>query len=219
MLVVLTQKGHVCLFSKDGSEIHRTSFLLGGLGIDDIITYNTHFANNFGNPEKAYHKCTAVRGATIYILGPLHLMVSRLLPWKERIQVLQRAGDWMGALDMSMRLYDGHAHGVIDLPVTVDAIRDVIMPFLVELILSYVDEVFSYISVALCNQIGKLGLLENQESPDNTLRTEIENQYGRVGGVAVEFCIHIKRTDILFDSIFSKFVTVQHGGNLICLSS
>lgn len=212
MLVVVTLRGHLCLFSKDGNELHRTSFIVSGLGIDDVITYNTYFSNTFGNPEKAFHNSIAVRGATIYILGPMHLIVSRLLPWRERIQVLQRAGDWMGALDMSMRLYDGNAHGVIDLPRTVDAIREVIMPFLVELILSYVDEVFSYISVAFCNQIEKVDLAEGMKSADSTLLAEIEGQYARVGGVAVEFCVHIKRTDILFDTIFSKFVAVEHGG-------
>ncbi|WOK95317.1 hypothetical protein Cni_G04024 [Canna indica] len=215
MLVILTLRGQLCLFSKDGNELHRTSFVVSGLGVDDVITYNTYFSNTFGNPEKAFHNSIAVRGATIYILGPMHLIVSRLLPWRERIQELQRAGDWMGALDMSMRLYDGHAHGVIDLPRTVDTIREVIMPFLVELIVSYVDEVFSYISVAFCNQIEKVGPAEEMKSTDSTLRAEIEDQYARVGGVAVEFCVHIGRTDILFDSIFSKFVAVQHGGTFL----
>ncbi|XP_073012447.1 uncharacterized protein [Typha latifolia] len=215
MLLVLTFRGQLCLFSKDGNELHRTSFVLDGLEIDDIITYHTHFSNVFGNPEKAYHNSVAVRGATVYILGPMHLIVSRLLPWKERIQVLQRAGDWMGALDMAMRLYDGHSEGVIDLPRTVGAIREAIMPFLVELLLSYVDEVFSYISVAVGNQVGKGGPVEGPNYADGSLRTEIEEQYARVGGVAVEFCVHIKRSDILFDNIFSKFVAVQHGGTFL----
>ncbi|XP_042405548.1 vacuolar protein sorting-associated protein 8 homolog isoform X1 [Zingiber officinale] len=215
MLVVVTLRGQLCLFTKDGNEIHRISFIVSGLGIDDVITYNTFFSNTFGNPEKGFHNSIAVRGATVYILGPMHLIVSRLLPWREKIQVLQRAGDWMGALDMSMRLYDGHAQGVIDLPRTVVAIREVIMPFLVELILSYVDEVFSYISVAFCNQIEKAGLVEDIKSSDSTLQKEIEDQYARVGGVAVEFCIHISRIDILFDSIFTKFVAVQHGGTFL----
>ncbi|XP_073114052.1 uncharacterized protein [Elaeis guineensis] len=215
MLVLLTLRGQLCLFAKDGNELHRTSFIVDGLGIDDMITYHTHFSNIFGNPEKAYHNAVSVRGATIYILGPMHLIISRLLPWKERIQVLQRAGDWMGALDMSMRLYDGHAHGVIDLPRTVDSIREAIMPFLVELLLSYVDEVFSYISVAFCNQTEKVGWMESPKIRHSSMRTEVEEQYARVGGVAVEFCVHIKRTDILFDSIFSKFVAVQHGGTFL----
>ncbi|XP_038973310.1 vacuolar protein sorting-associated protein 8 homolog isoform X2 [Phoenix dactylifera] len=215
MLVMLTLRGQLCLFAKDGNELHRTSFIVDGLGIDDMITYHTHFSNIFGNPEKAYQNAVSVRGATIYILGPMHLIISRLLPWKERIQVLQRAGDWMGALDMSMRLYDGHAHGVIDLPRTVDSIREVIMPFLVELLLSYVDEVFSYISIAFCNQTDKGGWMGGPKITDSSMCTEVEEQYARVGGVAVEFCVHIKRTDILFDSIFSKFVAVWHGGTFL----
>ncbi|KAJ4978653.1 hypothetical protein NE237_009433 [Protea cynaroides] len=215
MLVVLTLRGQLCLFAKEGTELHRTSFAVDDSRGDDLITYHTYFTNIFGNPEKAYHNCVAVRGATIYILGPMHLVVSRLLPWKERIQVLRSAGDWMGALDMAMRLYDGHAHGVIDLPRTPDAIRETIMPYLVELLLSYVDEVFSYISVAFCNQSGKVEEVDETKSSSSSVRSEMEEQFARVGGVAVEFCVHIKRTDILFDDIFSRFVAVKHGGTFL----
>ncbi|XP_043698874.1 vacuolar protein sorting-associated protein 8 homolog isoform X2 [Telopea speciosissima] len=215
MLVVLTLRGQLCLFAKEGTELHRTSFAIDDSRGDDLVTYHTHFSNIFGNPEKAYHNCVAVRGATIYILGPMRLVVSRLLPWKERIQVLRRAGDWMGALDMAMRLYDGHAHGVIDLPRTPDAIRETIMPYLVELLLSYVDEVFSYISVAFCNQLGKVEEVDETKSRSGSVHSDMDEQFARVGGVAVEFCVHIKRTDILFDDIFSKFVAVQHGGTFL----
>ncbi|KAL2336279.1 hypothetical protein Fmac_010725 [Flemingia macrophylla] len=83
------------------------------------------------------------------------------------------------------------------------------MPFLAELLTSYVDEVFSYISVAFCSQIGKLDQSNDSNSRSNSVHSEIKEQYARVGGVAVEFCYHVKRTDILFDEIFSKFVDAQ----------
>ncbi|XP_012083104.1 vacuolar protein sorting-associated protein 8 homolog isoform X2 [Jatropha curcas] len=210
MLVVLTLTGQLYLFAKDGTLIHQTSFAVDGSGGDDLVAYHTHLINIFGNPEKAYHNCIAVRGASIYIIGPMQLIVSRLLPWKERIQVLRRAGDWMGALNMAITLYDGQAHGVIDLPKSMDAVQETIMPYLVELLLSYVDEVFSYISVAFCNQIGKVEKQDDSKSGSSSLHSEIKEQFTRVGGVAVEFCVHVRRTDILFDEIFSKFVAVQH---------
>lgn len=204
--------GQLCLFAKDGTVIHQTSFSVDGFGGDDLIAYHTHFINIFGNPEKAYHNCVAVRGASVYVLGPMHLIVSRLLPWKERIQVLRGAGDWMGALNMAMTIYDGQAHGVVDLPRTLVAVQETIMSYLVELLLSYVEEVFSYISVAFCNQIGKRDQADDVNSKSSSMHSEIKEQYTRVGGVAVEFCVHIKRTDILFDEIFSKFVAVQQRG-------
>ncbi|KAJ6878484.1 hypothetical protein NC652_032103 [Populus alba x Populus x berolinensis] len=210
MLVVLTLTGQLYLFAKDGTVIHQTSFAVDGSGGDDLAAYHTHLINIYGNPEKAYHNCIGVRGASVYILGPTHLIVSRLLPWKERIQVLRRAGDWMGALNMAMTLYDGQAHGVVDLPKSVDAVKEAIMPYLVELLMSYVDEVFSYISVAFCNQIGKVEQQDDSKTGSNSVHSEIKEQFTRVGGVAVEFCVHIQRTDILFDEIFSKFVSVQH---------
>lgn len=212
MLVVLTVTGQLYLFAKDGAVIHQTSFAVECSGGDDLAAYHTHLINIYGNPEKAYHNCIGVRGASVYILGPTHLIVSRLLPWKERIQVLRRAGDWMGALNMAMTLYDGQAHGVVDLPKSVDAVKEAIMPYLVELLMSYVDEVFSYISVAFCNQIGKAEQQDDSMTGSNPVNSEIKEQFTRVGGVAVEFCVHIQRTDILFDEIFSKFVSVQHRG-------
>lgn len=210
--------GQLCLFAKDGTVIHQTSFSVDGFGGDDLIAYHTHFVNIFGNPEKAYHNCVAVRGASVYVLGPMNLIVSRLLPWKERIQVLRRAGDWMGALNMAMTIYDGQAHGVVDLPRTLVAVQEAIMSYLVELLLSYVEEVFSYISVALGNQIGIMDQVDDLNSKSSSVHSEIKEQYTRVGGVAVEFCVHIKRTDILFDEIFSKFVAVQQRGilNPVC---
>ncbi|RVW95484.1 Vacuolar protein sorting-associated protein 8-like [Vitis vinifera] len=167
ILVVLTSTGQLCLFAKDGTVIHQTSFAVDGSGGDDPVAYHTYFTNIFGNPEKLI-----------------------------RI-VLRKAGDWMGALNMAMTLYDGNSHGVIDLPRSLEAVQEAIMPYLVELLLSYVDEVFSYISVAFCNQIGKMEQLDDPKNRGSSVHSEIKEQFTRVGGVAVEFCVHIKRTDIL----------------------
>ncbi|KAJ1265956.1 hypothetical protein BS78_08G113600 [Paspalum vaginatum] len=212
MLVILNLRGQLCLFSKDGSELRRTTFVPDGLLFDDTILHHTHFLNRFGNPERHFNSSVAVRGATVYILGPTFLTISRLLPWKERIEALKRAGDWMGALDMAMRLYDGQTQGVVDLPRTVDSIRDAIMPYLVELLLSYISYVFEYISIALSNHTGKGGESDGLIEADPSLLTQREEQYARVGGVAVEYCVHIGRNDILFDMVFSKFVVAQSGG-------
>lgn len=212
MLVILTLTGQLCLFTRDGKLIHQTSYALDRFGGEDLISYHAHFSNIFGNPEKSYHNCVALRGASIYILGPTLLVVSRLLPWKERIQVLRKAGDWMGALNMAMTLYDGEAHGVIDLPRSLESVQEAIMPYLVELLFAYVDEVFSYISVACNSQIGKVVDFDGPASVNSSKLSEIKEQFTRVGGVAVEFCVHIKRTDILFEDIFSKFITVHHRG-------
>ncbi|KAE8671209.1 vacuolar protein sorting-associated protein 8-like protein isoform X3 [Hibiscus syriacus] len=153
MMVVLTMSGKLNMFSGDGTLIHQTSFAIDGLGGDDLITYHTHFFNIFGNPEKAYHNC---------------------------VTVLWKAGDWMGALNMAMTLYDGQAHGVIDLPRNLDSVQETIMPY----------------------------LPDDWESRNGSVHSGIKEQFTHVGGVAVEFCVHIRRTDILSDEIFSKFVAV-----------
>ncbi|XP_057778554.1 uncharacterized protein LOC130997300 [Salvia miltiorrhiza] len=198
MLAILTSTAHLCLYAKDGNLIHQISFSVDGFQGDNLISHHIYFTNSFGNPEKAYHNSISVRGATIYILGQEHLIVSRLLSWKERIEVLRKAGDWIGALNMAMSLYDGQSHGLVDLPKNLDDLQRTVMPYLAELLQAYVNEVFSYLSVACYNQNTKV----DQSN-------EIKEQYIRVGGVAVEFCVHIRRTDILFDDIMSKFDEAQ----------
>lgn len=210
MLVILTLACQLCLFTRDGTLIHQTSYASDVTGGDDLISYHTYFTNMYGNPEKAYHNSLAVRGASVYILTPRNVVVSRLLLWRERIEVLRNAGDWMGAFNMAMTLYDGQAHGVIDLPRDLHAVQEAIMPYLVELLFSYVDEVFSYISVACFNQISKEEEVNGSLTKSNSASSELKDQFTRVGGVAVEFCVHIRRTDILFNEVFSKFVAVQH---------
>ncbi|KAF3627229.1 putative vacuolar protein sorting-associated protein 8 -like protein isoform X3 [Capsicum annuum] len=170
--------GQLCFFSKDGNLIHRRSFSMDGSCGEDLMSYHAYFSNVFGNPEKAHHNYLGVRGATLYILRPSQLVVSRLLSWKKRIEVLHKAGDWMSALNMAMSLYDGQAHAVIDLPKNLDDVQKTLMPYLVQLLLSYVDE----------------------------------EHYTLVGGVSIEFSLHIKRLDVLFDKIFPKYVAVNHKG-------
>lgn len=215
MLVVLTSKGQLCLFTKEGTELDRSRLPLEDVGGDSSVIYHTHFMNAFGNPEKAFHNSVAVRGAAIYLLGPTWLLRSRLLPWKERIQALQNAGDWMGALHMAMELYDGNAQGVIGLPRTLDALREAIMAFLLQLLSAYVDEAFSYISLAFSNQHEKLEAEVEGQNQKKSVSLQIKEQFARVGGVAIEFCVHIRRTDVLFDSVFSKFLGVKHGGTFL----
>ncbi|KAL1535637.1 vacuolar protein sorting-associated protein 8 [Salvia divinorum] len=194
MLAILTSTAQLCLYAKDGNLIHQTSFSVDGFRGDNLISHHIYYTNSSGNPEKAYHNSISVRGATMYILGQEHLIVSRLLSWKERIEVLRKAGDWIGALNMAMALYDGQSYGLVDLPKNLDDLQRTVMPYLAELLQAYVSEVFSYLSVACYNQNTK----EDQSN-------EIKEQFIRVGGVAVEFCVHIRRTDILFDDIMSKF--------------
>lgn len=210
MLVVLTVAGQLYLFAKDGKVINQTSYSTDGSRVDDLMAYHTYFTNGYGNPKKAHHNCLAVRGATIYLLGPSELVVSRLLPWRERIELLRGTGDWMAALGMALTLYNGQAHGVIDLPRSLDDIQKAVMPYLAELILSYVDEVFSYVEVACGHQIGASEQSDESKSKSSSDYLDIKEQCIRVGGVAVEFCVHINRTDILFDEIYSKFDAAKH---------
>lgn len=72
-----------------------------------------------GNMQ-AYQQSIFVRGASIYLLGPTWILGSHLFPWKEKIKSLQNEGEWMDALHIEIKLYDGNAQGVISLPRTLE---------------------------------------------------------------------------------------------------
>ena len=99
----------------------------------------------------------------------------------------------MGALHLAMELYDGNAQGVIGLPRTLEAMQEAIMPFLLQLLSAYVDEALSYISLAFSNQHGKTESNAQGKSQKDTVHVQIKEQFARVGGVAIEFCVHIKK--------------------------
>lgn len=227
MMVVATSKDQLCLFTNEGVEIERAVLGTehGGSG---AFIYHTHFMNLYGNPEKAYHNALAVRGAALYLLGPSQLWRARLLPWRDRIKALENAGDWMGAFHIAMEIYDGRSQGVTGLPKGLDAMREAIMPTLLALLSAYIDEAFAYLSLALgpsssttmmqiapepIKQQHELSLTQGSTArqPDNGV-VEAREQYARVGGVAIEFCVHIRKTEVLFENVFSKFEAVGQRG-------
>lgn len=213
MLVIVTAKDELCLFTKEGVELERGSIMGEQEGVGSLI-YHTHIMNALGNPEKAYHSSLSVRGAALYLMGPHQLWRARLLPWRERIKALEDAGDWMGAFHIAMELYDGRARGVTGLPRGLDAMRDAIMSPLLGLLSAYIDMAFAYLSVAFgsttetasqtADRQGSVGLGQDLQ--------EAREQYARVGGVAIEFCVHIGKQDVLFENVFSKFVAVGQRG-------
>lgn len=198
MLVVVTAKDELCLFTREGVELERGSIRGEQEGVGSLI-YHTHIMNALGNPEKAYHSSLSVRGAALYLMGPQQLWRARLLPWRERIKALEDAGDWMGAFHIAMELYDGRARGVTGLPRGLDAMREAIMSTLLALLSAYIDQVFEYLSVAF-------------KTTGEGLGQEAREEYARVGGVAIEFCVHIGKQDVLFENVFSKFVAVGQRG-------
>ncbi|XP_073396316.1 uncharacterized protein [Physcomitrium patens] len=221
MLVIVTAKDQLCLFTKEGIEVERGSIRGDQEGMGALI-YHSHIMNALGNPEKAYHSSLSVRGAALYLMGPQQLWRARLLPWRERIKALEDAGDWMGAFHIAMELYDGRARGVTGLPRGLDAMREAIMSTLLALLSAYIDMAFAYLSVAYgsatlpaLNSSSETASQAADRQGSGGLGQDLQDareQYARVGGVAIEFCVHIGKQDVLFENVFSKFVAVGQRG-------
>ncbi|XP_024531344.1 vacuolar protein sorting-associated protein 8 homolog [Selaginella moellendorffii] len=198
MLVVATVKAELCLFTKEGLALERAA-IRDNDGHTEPLTFHTYFLETCNNPEKVYGNSLGVRGAASYFLGASKLWRARLLPWQDRIKALQDAGDWMGAFQIAMELFDGRARGVTGLPSGLRAMQEAIMPNLLALLSSYIDEAFAYVRLAL-------GVPETEAARE---------QYARVGRVAIEFCVHISRTDVLFENVFRKFDEVAQAATFL----
>ncbi|WVZ90880.1 hypothetical protein U9M48_037136 [Paspalum notatum var. saurae] len=67
MLVILNLRGQLCLFSKDGSELRRTTFVPDGLLFDDTILHHAHFLNRYANLKSSNNMIT---GMFLEVLEP-----------------------------------------------------------------------------------------------------------------------------------------------------
>ncbi|KAI5084933.1 hypothetical protein GOP47_0001102 [Adiantum capillus-veneris] len=147
----------------------------------------------------------------MYLLGPQRIYRAHLLPWQDQLRALQDAGDWMGAFHVGMELFDGRALAVMGLPRGIDALRKIVTPTLLSLLSNYIDEVFTYLSLAFGSTIDAApNAVEKEE-----LTVQAKEQYARVGGVAIEFCVHIHQTDVLFNHIFHKFCAAEQRGTFL----
>ncbi|MCO5587402.1 hypothetical protein L7F22_041351 [Adiantum nelumboides] len=204
IVAIMTLKEQLCLFTKEGLEVQRVAMESGETSTSLELTYHTHMLNTFGNPEKTYFSSLTAGVATMYLLGPQRIYRAHLLPWQDQLKALQDAGDWMGAFHVGMELFDGRALAVMGLPRGIDALRKIATPTLLNLLFDYIDEVFTYLSLAFGTTIDAATAAEKEE-----LTAQAKEQYARVGGVAIEFCVHIHQTDALFNHIFHKFCAAE----------
>jgi hypothetical protein len=188
------------LFTREGKQVEQVNIESNEMKTT-ALSYHAHILNTFGNPEKTYHSSIAVQAGTMYLLGPLQVWRARLLPWQERIKSLQNAGDWMGAFHVGMEVFDGKALALMGLPRKIDLLQKAAVPVLLDLLSAYVDEAFAYLSLAFGS---------GTESSSEVAKAK--EQYTRVGGVAIEFCVHIHQTDVLFNRIFNNFCNAGQRG-------
>ncbi|MCO5611674.1 hypothetical protein L7F22_065929 [Adiantum nelumboides] len=210
IVAIMTLKEQLCLFTKEGLEVQRVAMESGETSTSLELAYHTHMLNIFGNPEKTYFSSLTAGVATMYLLGPQRIYRAHLLPWQDQLRALQDAGDWMGAFHVGMELFDGRALAVMGLPRGIDALRKIATPTLLNLLFNYIDEVFTYLSLAFGTTIDAATAAEKEE-----LTAQAKEQYARVGGVAIEFCVHIHQTDALFNHIFHKFCAAEQRGTFL----
>lgn len=225
VLVVATVKGQLLVYKKDGTEIERATLkdVQGNVG---ALMYHTHFVNEFENPEKAFHNTIGVRGAALYLLGPSQLWRARLLPWFDRLKLLKGSGDWMEAFRFALELFDGKAESVTGLPRRLEAMRHAIRDTLLGLLFSYLDEVFAYLALGSSSAVFDSNPIpaetesgEAVESPTGIetwgranlglkMIAEPHEHYAKIGRMSIEFCVHIGKTEVICEDIYSRFESV-----------
>lgn len=106
----------------------------------------------------------------------------------------------MSTFCTALDLQEGTTLGVTGLPQNLDQSRAATSSFSLGLLHQYVDEAFQYLQLAGGKEGGNFHEVSSRE------------EYARVGGVAVEFLVRLKRTDVLFGDVLSKFEAVGQRG-------
>lgn len=110
-----------------------------------------------------------------------------LLTWQERIETLVGAGLWLDALALALDFHEGRGKAIVGLPSETTFLREVTGNKVADLLLQFV-------TVSL-------------NAPGSNLT--------QLAHVCIEYCLAIRRTDLLFGEILHNFQSTGHTGVLL----
>lgn len=147
-----------------------------------------------GGKEVAYE--SGIRGSdeSLLLMGVDRIIEANVLSWSERVNALVDKGQWIEALALALDFYEGCAKAAIGLPRSERELKHILADRIVQLLMSYVDLGLG----------GSRGYAAGRSNQSGNRHLQL------IGGVAIDYCVIIERTDILFQDIYLKFV--QAGG-------
>ncbi|PVD38848.1 hypothetical protein C0Q70_01472 [Pomacea canaliculata] len=118
-----------------------------------------------------------------------------------RIDVLVKAGQYHDALALALSFYEGKAKAVVGLPSSHSQRAQIVSHQIIDILFEFVD------------------LSMTKLCPDKGRIEELEDYYQEIVPVCVDYCLHLKKMDILFGRIYDRFAAdvIAKGTFLECL--
>jgi len=159
------------------------------------------------------HERVRASGGLMYVLGTNELATVRLQPWPARVEALVDAGEWLEALALALdsvtRSDDGASPQVAE-----PAEDGLVVPFGLAMPCAEpaptADELLAvavlrrYVRLALENAPSS-SVLESEATSNRKPLDLARSHFQMLGGVCVEFCVALKRLDVLFGDIYISF--------------
>lgn len=137
--------------------------------------------------EKACYQSVCSYGGQIVYLGTKSVHVMTLRNWRERVDHLLKQEKFLEALSLAWSFHEGTAKAVLGLFGDPVKRKGVVADKMVEILFQYVDR-----SLKKCPEQGKIQVLEQH--------------FQDMVPVVVDYCLHLQRTDLLFNQIYSRLV-------------
>ncbi|XP_071822429.1 vacuolar protein sorting-associated protein 8 homolog isoform X2 [Apostichopus japonicus] len=151
--------------------------------------------------ERACYQSIETHKGQLLLLGTKSVHVMTIRPWTDRIQLLTKAGNFKGALQLANSFLNGKARAVIGIQGSTVEKKIVVTEQILNLLHKYVDASM------------------NQTCPKSGAVYLLEEHFQEVIPVCVDQCLLLGRLDILFGTIYDEFSAdmIAKGVFLECL--
>ncbi|KAL0030409.1 hypothetical protein WJX79_001821 [Trebouxia sp. C0005] len=207
-LAVVSEQGprsHVHLYDASGSGARET------LVFEDSLVGSQHIVNASGIPEQACHASLASTPDRLILLASQGVRSARLLSWQERLAALRELLVWDHALWLGLRIYTAPRppHTKAGTPTAALSVwmeegkgadPAAVAAALVALLLAYLDLALPEPSDAY--------LQDHAEDEDDM-------QAAGAADTAIQLCILINRTEVLWEGIYPRYLARKQQGILL----
>jgi hypothetical protein len=208
ILVYLNASDELCVFdSKNEQELEVVDVSAIKLVYATYSHLNTcSFANSF-------RTC----GGALYLLGLKELQVARVQTWAQRIETLKEDGEWLEALALALDHYENMQKRSCDgeVPAAIKAQASKLLMSYVNLAITNSPESSTTAAGDAAADAEGAEAAAASRSSKLTLSSKLDlarSHYQMLGGVCIEYCVVIRRPDLLFGEIFRQFRTANRVG-------
>jgi len=153
----------------------------------------------------SFHNSIRTMKSRIYLLGRNGLFTAHILTWLERLSILIHNDQWFEALCLGLDFYQGKAKATTGLSSNTIDSKIITCEKIVEILTQLCNHIFFTFTNQPEMLVGKT-LIPKLYLNDMDPMIEQLNIFQQLALISIEFCITIKRTDLLFGEIFNYFV-------------